>query len=135
MPSKDIKSKLKSKYASIAQKSQTMRIKGGGAVDPDSGLEDVAHVYQQGDDKYNAVLSLTDLQKGKNSFYKLQLLKSDKGDQYWVFRAWGRISTIIGGNKVEKFNTLMEAKTSFKVCFIIRHTVMDFINSFFLDVV
>lgn len=104
---------------SVGQKSQMMRIKGGDAVDPQSELEDIAHVYQQGKDKYNAVLSLTDLQKGKNSFYKLQLLKSDKHDQYWVFRAWGRISTNVGGNKLEKFSTLNEAKAQFKVGFFI----------------
>lgn len=55
-----------------------MRVKGNGPpVDPESGLDDVAHVYQQGKDKYNAILSLTDLQKQKNSYYKIQLLEAD----------------------------------------------------------
>lgn len=52
-------------------------VKDGTAVDPDSGLSDVAHVYKDGRDVYSAALSLTDLQTGKNSFYKLQLLESD----------------------------------------------------------
>lgn len=47
-------------------------------MDPDTGLEDEAHVYvnPQGD-KYSVVLSQTDVITQKNSFYKLQLLESD----------------------------------------------------------
>lgn len=74
------KSKLKSKsmFTKSVPKSVTMKIKGGGAVDPDSGLDDIAHVYQKGPDKYTAVLGLTDLQRGKNSYYKLQVLEDDR---------------------------------------------------------
>ncbi len=54
-----------------------LKVKDGVAVDPDSNLEDVAHVYRDGDDVYNVALSLTDLQSGKNSYYKLQVLESD----------------------------------------------------------
>lgn len=32
---------------------------------------------------------------------------------YWVFRSWGRISTTIGSNKLEKFYSLEEARESF----------------------
>ena len=59
----------------------TLKVKGGAAVDPDSGLDDVAHVYKKGDDIYNAVLGMTDLQSGKNSFYKLQVLESDRANR------------------------------------------------------
>lgn len=51
---------------------------GGSAVDPDSGLEDVAHVYvDKNGNKYAVVLSLTDVISQKNSYYKLQILEAD----------------------------------------------------------
>lgn len=49
----------------------------GTAVDPDSGLEDEAHVYCEGNLKYFAILNLVDIAKDKNSYYKIQLLESD----------------------------------------------------------
>jgi poly [ADP-ribose] polymerase len=58
-----------------------LQLKGGVAVDPDSKLGDVAHVYKKKDDIYNAVLSMTDIQSGKNSYYKLQVLESDDGNR------------------------------------------------------
>lgn len=79
-----------------------LRIKGGGAVDPESKLEDEAHVYQRGKDKFNFNLGLTDIQSGKNSYYKMQILKHDKKEQYWLHRNWGRIGTTIGGVKTDR---------------------------------
>ena len=70
-------SKSKSIYTKSVPKSMTLKVKNGLAVDPDSGLENVAHVYVKGADKYNVVLGLTDIQRNKNSYYKLQLLESD----------------------------------------------------------
>lgn len=58
-----------------------MRVKRGIAIEPSSGLEDVAHVYTSGGTVFNAVLSLADVQENKNSFYKLQLLESDVGEE------------------------------------------------------
>lgn len=54
-----------------------LKVQDGVAVDPASELEDVAHVYRFNKDIYTAALSLTDLQTGKNSFYKLQILESN----------------------------------------------------------
>lgn len=90
-----------------------MKLKAGGAVDPDSGLDDVAVIYQEGDDKYNVVLGLTDIQRQKNSYYKLQLLKAERGNRYWLFRSWGRIGTTIGDCKVQEMKTLHQAKAEF----------------------
>ena len=45
------------------------------------GLEDKAHVYQEKDDVYNAVLGLVDVVRGTNSFYKIQVLESDIGKE------------------------------------------------------
>jgi poly [ADP-ribose] polymerase len=59
-----------------------LKLKGGAAVDPDSNLEDVAHVYRRKDDIYSAVLGITDIQSGKNSYYKLQVIEGDAGNRY-----------------------------------------------------
>ena len=67
------------------------------------GLMNSTHVYKEGEDLYTAVLGLVDITTGTNSFYKLQLLESDKGSSYSLFRAWGRVGTTIGGNKLERF--------------------------------
>ncbi|KAI4498125.1 hypothetical protein M0802_006611 [Mischocyttarus mexicanus] len=114
-------SKSKSKFEKSFSGKVKLQIKGGGTVDPDSGLEDCAHVYQNGKNKYTATLGITDIQAKKNSYYKLQILKHDKIDKYWLFRSWGRIGTTIGDTKLEKlslddcikkFEQLYEEKTA-----------------------
>ncbi|XP_068630447.1 poly [ADP-ribose] polymerase-like [Battus philenor] len=103
-----------SQYAKSKSGVTKLKIKAGAAVDPDSGLEDEAHVYQ--DDfgaKYSVVLSKTDVVEQKNSFYKIQLLESDNTKKYWLFRSWGRIGTPIGGNKVEPYRSLDKAVEKF----------------------
>lgn len=112
-PSSSLKSKSHSLYTRSVPSKIKLKVKDGVAVDPDSGLEDKAQVYQEGKDKYTVVLGLTDIQRQKNSFYKIQLLKADKGNKFWVFRSWGRIGTTIGGNLVDSFSTLGEAKQRF----------------------
>lgn len=99
-------SKSRSGGSMFKSKSGTvkLKLKDGLAVDPDSGLEDQAHVYKNGKDIYNAALSITDIQKDKNSFYKLQVLESDKKTRYWLFRSWGRIGTTIGDHKVQQMS-------------------------------
>ncbi|XP_054284117.1 poly [ADP-ribose] polymerase-like [Macrosteles quadrilineatus] len=112
-----LKSKSISKSAfSKSNKSSkvTLKVKGGSAVDPESGMEDVAHVYNNGKDIYSAVLSLTDMQSGVNKYYRIQVLESDKKTKYWVFRAWGRIGTSIGGTKLDTMGSLQEAINMFK---------------------
>lgn len=90
----------KSVYEKISSGKVKLKIKGGGAIDPDTNLEDVAHIYQRDKNNiYNAILGLTDIQAGTNKFYKLQILKHDKKDSYWLFKSWGRIGTTIGGNR------------------------------------
>ncbi|KAH8234048.1 hypothetical protein KR032_007804 [Drosophila birchii] len=107
-------SKNKSIYTKSVQTSKTLKVKDGIAVDPDSGLEDIAHVYVHGKDKYNVVLGLTDIQRNKNSYYKLQLLEADKMSKYWIFRSWGRIGTTIGNSKIEEFDTIISAIKTFQ---------------------
>ena len=54
-----------------------------------SGLEDTCHVLKDTGtgDIFAAVLGLVDITRGTNSYYKLQLLESDNGRQWFVFRA------------------------------------------------
>jgi poly [ADP-ribose] polymerase len=47
-----------------------------------SGLEDVAHVLEVKGEVYNAVLGMVDITRGTNSYYKLQVLKEDKSEQF-----------------------------------------------------
>ncbi|KAG7202334.1 hypothetical protein KM043_018664 [Ampulex compressa] len=116
-------SKGKSKFEKSMSGKVKLHVKGGGTVDPDSGLQDTAHIYERGKDKFTVTLGLTDIQAKKNSFYKLQILKHDKENRYWLFRSWGRIGTTVGSTKLEnmpideciqKFETLYEEKTGNK---------------------
>uniref|UniRef100_A0A4W5K5X8 NAD(+) ADP-ribosyltransferase n=1 Tax=Hucho hucho TaxID=62062 RepID=A0A4W5K5X8_9TELE len=54
-----------------------LTVKGVAAVDPDSGLENSAHVLIQNDKIFSAMLGLVDIVRGTNSYYKLQLLEDD----------------------------------------------------------
>lgn len=95
-------------------KSVKMKLKGGGFVDPDSGLEDKAHVYKIGNALYSVVLGAVSIQDDVNSYYKLQVLEHDKKPKYYVFRSWGRVGTTIGGNKVENFYEEADAVREFE---------------------
>ncbi|XP_021955336.1 poly [ADP-ribose] polymerase [Folsomia candida] len=80
-----------------------LKMKGGAVVDPDSQLEDVAHVMKDEQNAfYNCVLNATSIENNKNSYYKQQIIESDIGHRYWVFQSWGRIGTVIGGNKLHE---------------------------------
>ncbi|XP_001947212.1 poly [ADP-ribose] polymerase [Acyrthosiphon pisum] len=113
----NLKSKIsgKSMYEKSVPTSVKLTLKGGIAVEPQSALEHKAHVYKQNNEVWNANLCLSDVQTGKNSYYKLQLLESDNNNRYWVFRSWGRIGTTIGGFKTNEHESLQEAKQSFEL--------------------
>ncbi|XP_037580997.1 poly [ADP-ribose] polymerase 1 [Dermacentor silvarum] len=111
------KSQMDRMFVKSGPSTMKLTVKGLAAVEPDSGLADIAHVYAKGDEIYSSVLGLVDVNRGTNSYYKLQLLESDKKNRYWVFRAWGRVGTSVGGNKVEEMDSLHEAKTHFKSLF------------------
>ena len=58
-----------------------LTLKGGGVVDPESGVEDKTHVLKTKENMYSVVLGLVDIKQGKNSYYKLQVLEHDKGSK------------------------------------------------------
>ncbi|XP_058058337.1 poly [ADP-ribose] polymerase [Anopheles bellator] len=107
----------KSIYEKSVPATMKLQMKSGLVVDPASGLADRAHVYRQGNTIYNCVLNKVDIQQDKNSFYKLQVLQDDKQNKYWLFRAWGRIGTTIGGTKVENHSNVMDAIDQFTELF------------------
>ncbi|CAM4807466.1 unnamed protein product [Rotaria magnacalcarata] len=97
-----------------------LKLKDGAAVDPDSGLEDTCHVLKDAETSeiFSAVLGLVDITRGTNSYYKMQLLESDNGRQWFVFRAWGRTGTIYGGNKIDEYSRRTDAINAFHELFL-----------------
>ena len=55
-------------------------VKGGAAVDSASGLEETHHVLKEGDLLWSIVLAKADVQTGRNSYYKLQVCYTHKGN-------------------------------------------------------
>ncbi|KAJ8270512.1 hypothetical protein GJAV_G00115780 [Gymnothorax javanicus] len=106
--------KVKEEEGVSKAKKMKLTVKGGAAVDPDSGLENCAHVLDQNGKIYSATLGLVDIVRGTNSYYKLQLLEDDVQKRYWVFRSWGRVGTTIGGNKLDKFYDKNSAMDNFR---------------------
>ncbi|GCB86814.1 hypothetical protein scyTo_0027514, partial [Scyliorhinus torazame] len=51
----------------------------------DSGLEDTAHVFEQGGKILSSTLGLVDISRGSNSYYKLQLLEDDNKRRLVLF--------------------------------------------------
>lgn len=90
--------------------------KSGGTVDPDSNLENLAHILRENGTIYNAVLNLVNLKGNKNSYYKLQVLESNepRHPHYWLFKAWGRVGTEIGGNSCNSAIGKYEAVQEFE---------------------
>ncbi len=85
-------------------------------IDPDSGLEDEGHILFDSKSKepYSVTLGLVDIEKGTNSYYKIQLIKHDKYKAKWyVFRSWGRVGTTIGSSKLTDYNKKEEAIEEF----------------------
>lgn len=119
---------VESKFSKSSSRAK-LKLKAGGVVDPEveeeHDLHDV-HVYKEGNGGggktpdgclWAATLSNTNLSRGTNAYYKLQLLEGDGTSQYWLFRSWGRIGTTIGGNKLEQMG-LQDAKCEFERLFL-----------------
>jgi len=87
-------------------------------VQEESGLAEVAHVHVDGKDVYDAVLNLTDISSGINSYYMLQLIEHDALPKWYLFRKYGRIGTKIGGNKLEEFGSLQKARAHFVALYL-----------------
>lgn len=96
-------------------------------VDPETELEETHHVLQEGNILWSTVLTKTDISKNQNSYYKLQVSPSstlvdrlfiltfvtvyvqvlepdDRPGSYFLFRAWGRVGSLRGSNKLEEWD-------------------------------
>ncbi|RWS01779.1 Poly [ADP-ribose] polymerase 1-like protein, partial [Dinothrombium tinctorium] len=95
---------------------RSFKMKGKEVVDPDTGLDEVAHIYKDESVSYSVTLAKVELDSNKNSFYKIQLLEFDepeKDERYIVYRSWGRIGTNYGDRKIEKFKEKSNAIENF----------------------
>ncbi|RNA39363.1 poly [ADP-ribose] polymerase 1-like [Brachionus plicatilis] len=93
-----------------------MKLKGGAVVDPDTNLQDEAHVLLEQNfvqNPYSVVLGLVDISRGTNSYYKMQVIEHDKKSTFYLFRSWGRVGTTIGGNKLEYYSNKNDAIENF----------------------
>lgn len=109
---------LEEEKVETSAKKIKMVVKSGAAVDPESGLESSTHVMLKGDLKYTATLAMVDMNHGSNSYYKLQLLQSDSGTRFYVFRSWGRVGTSIGGTKLDDFYSADSAISNFREVYL-----------------
>ncbi|KAG8099933.1 hypothetical protein GUJ93_ZPchr0013g36640 [Zizania palustris] len=83
----------------------TVKVKGRSAVHESSGLQDTGHILEEGKSIYNTTLNMSDLTRGVNSYYILQVIEDDNGSECYVFRKWGRVGNEkIGGTKLEEMS-------------------------------
>lgn len=104
-------------------------------MEAESGLVDTCHVFIDKAVKYTATLNLVDIQAGKNSYFKLQILEHDDIHNgrfyinysyfketinnyflhfsYYLFMSWGRIGTNIGSKETKYFNNSFAAVKKF----------------------
>ncbi|KAL6871445.1 hypothetical protein ACP4OV_014274 [Aristida adscensionis] len=96
----------------------TVKVKGRSAVHESSGLQDTAHILEVGKSIYNTTLNMSDLARGVNSYYILQVIEEDDGSECYVFRKWGRVGNEqIGSQKIEEMSKT-DAIREFKRLFL-----------------
>lgn len=108
--------------AACAPENKTVKVmvKGRAALDPgiDAAVQQAYHVLEEGDTIWDCVLNMTDLVRGNNTYYGLQLLEHDtQPNAYILFRKWGRIGTAIGSTKSDTFTSRNAAQNQFKRVF------------------
>jgi predicted DNA-binding WGR domain protein len=87
--------------------------KGNGVVDQYSGLDKVAHVFEESGVVWQCTLNQTNIGTNNNKYYVIQLLEHDSGSNYHVFTRWGRVGSS-GQSSLEKFGgSLPGAKALF----------------------
>ncbi|XP_031638340.1 poly [ADP-ribose] polymerase-like [Contarinia nasturtii] len=117
-------------YTNLLPEKITFKVTGGRAIDPGCHEFDLnlnrMRVYSckldKGELEYTAVLGLVDIENNRNSYYRMQLLVehitiSTFHSVFWVFETWGRISTVIGSKRLQLFETIEEARTTFNTIY------------------
>lgn len=101
-----------------AEPVKRLKLKNGTVVDPDSGKQEEAHVYQYKKKLYSTTLNLVDVMANKNSFYTLQVLRSDTAaTDFWLYTNSGRIGTTYKKSKTTAFKSAKEACQKFREIF------------------
>jgi predicted DNA-binding WGR domain protein len=79
-------------FAAKSTQRVTQVVKGRAAVDAPCPKARSCHVYEQGDDVYDALLNQVNTAHNNNKFYVIQLLESDaEPRQYFCWFRWGRV--------------------------------------------
>ncbi|XP_026876693.2 poly [ADP-ribose] polymerase 2 [Electrophorus electricus] len=77
-----------------------------------------AHVYTEGNDTYDVMLSQTNLQFNNNKYYLIQLLQDDGAKAYSVWMRWGRVGKVGQSSLVSCGEDLCQAKAVFEKKFL-----------------
>jgi predicted DNA-binding WGR domain protein len=119
-PLDKIKKRKRKVVESESAANKPVFVKNGCTVDGKCEVAEIAHVFiDSSKTVWQASLGNTDIAQNLNSYYKLQLLKHDKKEEYYLFRSWGRIGTSQGGFKTEYFDEDFEgAIREFKKLFL-----------------
>uniref|UniRef100_A0AC35GF05 WGR domain-containing protein n=1 Tax=Panagrolaimus sp. PS1159 TaxID=55785 RepID=A0AC35GF05_9BILA len=92
------------KRLSLPESIEKPFVKNGCTIDGRAYFAKYSSVFTDKDGTlYQAHLGFSDISRNLNNFYKLQLFKHDKKEEYYLYRSWGRIGTP-GGLKLECFN-------------------------------
>eukprot|EP00742_Colponemidia_sp_Colp-10_P000975 GILJ01001057.1.p1 GENE.GILJ01001057.1~~GILJ01001057.1.p1 ORF type:complete len:855 (-),score=177.28 GILJ01001057.1:120-2531(-) len=91
--------------------------KGAAVVDSECPVASKVHVYCQGNDVFDANLNQTNVKANNNKFYRIQVLESDSGGQFWCWNRWGRVGAK-GQNSNQLFTSAQAAVAAFKSKFL-----------------
>eukprot|EP00743_Colponemidia_sp_Colp-15_P000403 GILK01000464.1.p1 GENE.GILK01000464.1~~GILK01000464.1.p1 ORF type:complete len:683 (-),score=164.39 GILK01000464.1:174-2183(-) len=91
--------------------------KGAAVVDSECPVASKVHVYCQGNDVFDANLNQTNVKANNNKFYRIQVLESDSGGQFWCWNRWGRVGAK-GQNSNQMFSSAQAAVAAFKSKFM-----------------
>ncbi|GJN12065.1 hypothetical protein PR202_ga30309 [Eleusine coracana subsp. coracana] len=78
--------KVESIFESSKGGTVTIKVKGRSAVHESSGLQDTAHILEDGKSIYNTTLNMSDLARGFEALTEIQNLLKDTGDQELAVR-------------------------------------------------
>jgi len=87
--------------------------KGRGVVDRYSGLQETAHILEEGDTVWQCTLNQTNVDRNNNKFYIIQVIEQDGGGRCWTWWRWGRVG-MVGNSKLLEFRSLELAKQDFR---------------------
>eukprot|EP01126_Amoeba_proteus_P067300 TRINITY_DN9907_c0_g1_i2.p2 TRINITY_DN9907_c0_g1~~TRINITY_DN9907_c0_g1_i2.p2 ORF type:complete len:282 (+),score=58.26 TRINITY_DN9907_c0_g1_i2:52-897(+) len=92
--------------------------KGSVPVDPECiQLSKITHVLEEKGCAWSCMLNQTNINNNNNKFYTIQVLESDKKNQWWVWTRWGRVGNR-GQSKAELCPSVEVAKRKFSQKFM-----------------